>query len=305
MTGDMKRVVRKVLPDGSTGTVYPFHVSIEGLEKAVLYKDEEDYGVMVKYIAICAKRKNVIVVIYAVVSNHSHVAILSRTQKEADAYSEDIKKMYSQWYSRKYGLAAILRRNDSQALLIGSDWHLRNSLAYIPRNAHDNGASVTEYRWSGFRAMFSKNHESGFPVKNLTRRDKEKIMHTADSLKDVPWMIDGNGDLIPGSFCDSEYLKQVFNHDQAFFLKTIGSLNPASVKEELVDGPRRMMTDNELFNYVNDTSRHWFMEEVTNLPLDKKYRLLSFVYRNRKTSIPQLARVFGLEREKVKAALDR
>ena len=208
----MKRVVRKVLPDGSIGTVYPFHVSIEGLEKAVLFKDEEDYGIMVKYIAICAKRKNVIVVIYAVVSNHCHVAILSRTQKEADAYSEDIKKNYSQWYSRKYGAAAILRRNDSQALSIGSDWHLRNSLAYIPRNAHDNGASVTEYRWSGFRAMFSKNHESGFPVKNLTRRDKEKIMHTADSLKDVPWLIDGNGDLIPGSFCDSEYLEQVFNH---------------------------------------------------------------------------------------------
>ena len=30
------------------------------------------------------------------------------------------------------------------------------------------------------------------------------------------------------------------------------------------------MTDNELFNYVNDTSKHWFSEEVTCLPLDKK-----------------------------------
>ena len=56
------------------------------------------------------------------------------------------------------------------------------------------------------------------------------------------------------------------------------------------------------FGKIADTTGR---RRILLLGMDKKYRLLSFVFRNRKTSIPQLARVFGLDREKVKAALDR
>ena len=66
----MRRVVTHELPDGSIRQLYPFHISMEGLETAILCRDDMDYDAMVKILCIAARRKNVIVVIYAVVSNH-------------------------------------------------------------------------------------------------------------------------------------------------------------------------------------------------------------------------------------------
>ena len=50
----MDRSVVRKLPDGRTRNVEPYHVCLKGLETAVLCRDEEDYDVMVKVLAVCA-----------------------------------------------------------------------------------------------------------------------------------------------------------------------------------------------------------------------------------------------------------
>ena len=59
-------VVRE-MPDGSPRRVFPFHLSLEGLEKAIICRDEKDYDILVKYVFLCALKKNVRVVTYVVV----------------------------------------------------------------------------------------------------------------------------------------------------------------------------------------------------------------------------------------------
>lgn len=105
----MRRIVSRVLPDGTVGNVQPFHICLEGLEQAVLCRDDKDYDAFVKIICVAARRKNVIVVIYVVVSNHSHVTILALSQADADAYGEEVKKMASMWVSGRYGERKIGR----------------------------------------------------------------------------------------------------------------------------------------------------------------------------------------------------
>lgn len=301
----MRRIVARVLPSGEQKNVQPFHVSMEGLEQAVLCRDDEDYDVMVKYIAICARRRNVIVIIYAVVSNHSHVSVLAVKQQDADSFARELKRVYSQWFSAKYKERNILLGVDVKAITLDNDWHVRNALAYIPRNAMDNGQAVQDYPWSGFRAMFSqeKTYPGSLRVAALTKRGKDALMHTRDNLSDVPWLLDREHHLVPASFCDAEYLEQAFNHDQAFFLKTVGGVNVAEMKEKLVEGPRRMLPDSEMFQVVADLSRQWFSADIAELPREKKFRLLSYVQRTRKTTVNQLARIFGLERETVRESL--
>jgi len=46
----MLRVIQRVLPDGKTYPVQPFHVCLKGLEQAILCRDDEDYDTMVKVI---------------------------------------------------------------------------------------------------------------------------------------------------------------------------------------------------------------------------------------------------------------
>lgn len=297
----MLRVIHRVLPDGKTHSVQPFHVCLKGLEQAILCRDDEDYDAMVKVICVCAHRKNVIVIIYGVVSNHAHIAILAKNQADADAYGVEIKKIYSMLFQRKYKINNILHRIETKAICLDTDQYVRNALAYIPRNAMDNGALVHEYPWSGFSAMFSgkEKRKEGRPVAHLTVREKLEVMHTVDNLKDVRWLLDENNHLIPCSFCDFEYLEQAFNHDPAFFLRLIGGLNAAEIRYQLEEKPYQMQTDSEYFKTVNEISFRWYKTDLSSLSEGQKIRLVPYLYRTTKTTTKQLARILGIAREKI------
>lgn len=304
----MRRIVSRVLPDGTVGNVQPFHVCLEGLEKAVLCRDDKDYDAFVKIICLAARRKNVIVVIYAVVSNHSHATVLARCQDDADSYGEEVKKMASMWVSGRYGERKVLRRTDMRAPCLDSDWYVRNTLAYVPRNALDNGCNVNEYRWSGYRAMFRGQNASGSPrgvrkVAEMTRREHRALFHTGDNLSGVRWLVDAEGCLVPESFCDTDYLEQAFNHDQAYYIRTIGTVNVSEMRQRLVDGPRTMQTDGEVLKDAAAEAKRWFGMELSALSFLQKTRLIPHFNRTRKTTVRQLARIFGLDRETIQAIL--
>ena len=281
---------------------------MEGLERAILCRDEEDYDAMVKILCVSARRKNVILVIYAVVSNHCHAVVLARYQQDADDYGEEVKRMAAMWFSRKYGESGVLKGTDVKAICLDSDWYVRSALAYVPRNALDNGCNVNEYPWSGYRAMFSQDVSKRVnvrPVSSLHRDEMRRIMHTADKLKDVPWLLDDSGRLIPSSICDSAYLEQAFGNDQSFFLRTIGSLNPAEMNQKLIDNPRKRLTDSEFYKHTAAVSLRWFKAELSRLSLEQKARLIPYISRTMKTSVPQLARTFGLDRGVIRKMLGR
>ena len=298
----MKRIVQRMLPDGSIKYFQPFHISVEGLEKCVLYRDDEDYDAMVKIICIAALRKSVIVIIYAVVSNHCHVAVLASSQKDADDYGKELKRIYAMWFRKKYRVEGIMKEADVKAICLDNDWYVRNALAYIPRNALDNGCNVNDYPWSGYSAMFSpmQHFEPEFrKVSDLTKRERLAILHTGDTLGNVAWRLDQHNSLIPRSFCDYKYLEQAFENSQAFFLKIIGGQNAAEMKTRLLDMPRKMQTDGEFLKSVEEICQRWFQTDSLSLSLERKSRLIPYINRTMKTSIPQLARVFGLSRQTV------
>ena len=301
----MQRFVSRKLPDGNIGTVHPFHISMEGHKTAILCKDDDDYDAMVKILCVTARRKNVKVIIYAVVSNHSHIAVLATKQADAYEYGWEIKRIYSMWYSKRYGRTGVMQGIDVKAIPLDTDSHVRNALAYIPRNAIDNGCNVNEYRWSGFNAMFSQTKPVGNAVRMLKKRETEQIMHTGDCLSDVNWLLDDNGFLIPGSWCDTEYLEQAFENDQAYFMRIIGDVNSAQMHQILIDNPRTRLPDTEFLKYANEKSQLWYRMDLSELPKDKKMRITSYLYRTMSTTVAQLVRVTGLAIIEVEASIKR
>jgi len=304
--GYVKDVARR-LPDGTVNAVRPFHISFEGLEKEIICRDDQDCDSMVKCLVVCSRRKNVIIIIYAVVSNHAHVAVLARNIYEAKAYAREVKRMYSQLFSRKYGSSKVLHHTDVDVQLLDNDWYLRNALAYIPRNAYDNGAkNLMDYKWTGFRAFFRSGSSvgKGRAVSDMTRRECREVLHTGDNLGDVPWRVNSEGELEPDSFCDIAYLEQAFNNDEAFFHKSVGGVNLAEMTQKLVVSPRQMKTDAEFRKEVDAISLRWFMTGLSDLPASKKARLIPYVYHTMKTTIPQLARTFGLSKDDITRLLN-
>ena len=88
---------------------------------------------------------------------------------------------------------------------------------------------------------------------------------------------------------------------RTFFLKTLGALNVAEMRYSLEEKPFNMVPDTELLKSVNDISMQWFGRSVDRLPAEKKYRLLPYIYRTRKTTVSQLARAFAMPKDLVEA----
>lgn len=67
------------------------------------------------------------------------------------------------------------------------------------------------------------------------------------------------------------------------------------MKNKLVDQPRKIMPDTEYYKTINEISNRWFKTDLSNISEDNKIKILPYVYRTTKTTVPQLARVFGMD----------
>lgn len=300
-----ERIVMRSLPDGTACRVYPFHISLEGMESVLLCRDEEDYDRLIKYFHVCSWVNNVLMVINIAMSNHGHASVLARDYDSARRAGEAVKKNYSQYFSWKYRERGTLIQADVNVQYLDSDWYVRNALAYIPRNALDAGSSIEEYPWSSYRAMFSSADRDSYSrrVASLCRREKESLLHTHANLSGVPWILDRKGRLDPASACDCQYLESAFNHDQAFFLKTIGSVNCAEMYQKLVSGPRQRQKDDTFHLILADTADRWFHKKIPELTPEMKSRLIPYVFRCYRTSPKQLARCLRMEVHEVEFIL--
>ena len=287
-----QRIVTRTLPDGTSAKVYPFHISLEGLEKNLLCREEEDYDVVEKLLFVSSWESNCLVVIYIVMSNHGHICVLASSWENAYRLSEALKKRCSMFIAGKYNEHQVLARTSACVQLLDTDWYVRNVLAYIPRNAKDTGWKIGNYPWSGYRGMFvgGRSAEGIRKVSALTRREKEAMFHTHANLEGVPWQLDRNDHLVPATCCDWEYLEAAFNHDEAFFLKTIGSVNVAEMEQKLIHNLRERQTDSAFVLTVSDLAGRWFQKTPAELTLEQKTRLAPYLYRSYRTTICQLAR---------------
>ena len=294
-----ERIVTRQLPDGRTGKVYPFHISLEGMESILLCRDDEDYDQLEKSFYISSWKNNCLVIISIAMSNHGHAGLLAPSMDAAILTGEHIKKRHSQYISWKYNEPGVLSGSKVDVRYLDSDWYVRNALAYIPRNAQDADCRIEDYRWSGYRGMFvdGKCPQACRNVIGLSRRERESLFRTHEDLSSVPWQLNAMGGVEPASACDWRYLESAFNHDQAFFLKTIGSVNMAEMEQKLLLNGRVKHTDSEMLANVVEMADKFYHKSVQELTPDMKARMLPYLYRGYRTTIPQLARCLQLPRE--------
>ena len=296
-----ERVVSRKLPDGTVQKVYPFHISLEGMESVLLCRDDEDYDHLEKSLYVSALVNNCLIIIEITMSNHGHAGVLATDLESAIRLGEYAKKRHSQYLSWKYHETAVLARAHVDVQYLDTDWYVRNALAYIPRNAQDAGCRIEDYRWSGYRGMFAggKSPQACRSVIGLSRREREAVFRTHLDLSGVPWLLNVDGGVEPASACDWSYLESAFSHDQAFFLKTIGSVNVAEMEQKLFLNGRRGHTDAEMMAIVVGMADRFYHKSIPELTPEMKARLLPYLYRGYRTTVPQLARCLQLPRDVV------
>lgn len=285
--------------------MYPFHISLEGMESVLLCRDNEDYDQLEKSFYVSALKYNCLVIIGIAMSNHGHIALLAPNMESAFHTGEFIKKRHSQYLSWKYNEPGIMAGSHLDVQYLDSDWYVRNALAYIPRNAQDADYRIEDYPWSGYRGMFvgGKCAKACRRVSDLSNRERNLLFRTHMDLSSVPWLLNDSGNVEPASACDWEYLESAFNHDQVFFLKTIGQLNVAEMQQKLQLNKRVKHSDTEMMAIVSQMADKFFHLAVADLSPEMKARLIPNLYRSYRTSIPQLARCLQMQRDVVKGLI--
>ncbi len=259
------------------------------METALLCKDDEDYDHLEKCFYVSAHMANCIVIIAIAMSNHGHCSLLAESIESAFNTASLITKRHSQYLSWKYKEKAVLARSDISVKYLDSDWYVRNALAYIPRNAIDAGSRVEDYRWSGYRGMFADGRcpEAVRRVADMSRREREAVFHTHEDLSGVPWLVNADGGVEPASACDYAYLESAFSNDQAFFLKTIGSVNVPEMQQMLVSSGRHSQTDTEMLAVIKQLADKWYHKTIPEMTPEVKARLLPYLYRSYRTTAPR------------------
>lgn len=297
-----QRIVSRVLPDGTSSLVCPFHVCSEGKENRVVCKDDEDLKVAFNFIPICARRSNVIVLMDCVLNSHMHSAILASNYRDAMNFGESYKKSYSKYFCAKYGgNPEVYIRTDTRPIPLEDDRHVRNTLCYIPRNSLDAGVSVDKYKWSSFGIMFSRglDRTSFTEVSKLKYREKRLLLRTSDDFSNCNWLIDNEGIIIPESYCDREYAESAFFNDERFFLKVLGLTEDKQMELDLVLDYNRNRSVQEIIKVSQERSLRKYGLGFDLLTFKQKIPLINYLYYSFKVSPAQIARCLGIEKGKV------
>ena len=284
-----------------------YHVCTEGLEKEVLFKDDEDFRVARNYLALSAWKNNVFVLAFCLMSNHLHIMIAAQNRAQAQKFIRHLKQLYSTYMHNRYQRVEALRGQSDSIALITDMKYFRNCVAYILRNALCAKIcnKVEEYPWSSYLAYFREKPDcSGIPVSTLSERSKRQMLKTRMALDGCQYRIDNQGCIIVPSFVRYDIVQLAFKRSAKLFLYHLGYCNDAQMEYEYVCKPRFLANDQDLICEAEKLARERYSgKSLSQLTISQKSSMLKCLFFNNKSTIPQISRVLGISRELVSSIL--
>lgn len=300
----MRELTLKELYDGDF-----YHICTEGLEHKILFKDEEDYRIAWNYLALSAWREEVDVVAFVLMSNHIHTLIACQDRKQAERYIRRFKQLFSMYLRNQYGSQKTMHCSDDSISLIDSIQYLRNCIAYIFRNPVSAKicTRVEDYKWSSYDSSFrmEESDAPSYKINELSFNQKRKLLRTGINLASCPFLI-CEGYISLGSFVRSDLLGKAFWNSGKSFLYHLGCCNDAKMEYELVHQPLMNATDTDMYDaVVKYVSNRFHNKSISDLTTSEKCSILKSIFFNNRTTIPQLSRILGLQRDLVRRILSQ
>ena len=126
-----------------------YHIVMRGINRAVIFKDEEDYSVFLRYVEKAKAEAKFQLYAYCLMSNHIHL-LLKEGEEELGIAFRRIGAGFVGWYNRKYERCGHLFQDRFRSEPVESEQYLFTVLRYIHQNPVKAGVakSVHEYPWS-------------------------------------------------------------------------------------------------------------------------------------------------------------
>lgn len=143
----MPRRARVLLPN------VPLHLIQRGNNRQACFFAEEDYLFYLEWLKDCAVKAGCVIHAYALMTNHVHLMLSSRTSGGAGAMMKVLGQRYVQYVNRTYRRSGTLWEGRFRSCLLQEENYLLACQRYIELNPVRAGMVVHpgEYRWSSYR----------------------------------------------------------------------------------------------------------------------------------------------------------
>ena len=266
------------------------------IENAVMFRDDEDFTAGMNYVAIVASRHSrVKVVAFILMSNHVHFVLIG-TREDVDAFTLDFKVRYSLYFSRKYGVKGLLKRNEIDVREIETTPEAKEqTIAYVLMNcvAANICFQANQYPWGTGNIYFNPSRPVGRVLGSMSGREKERLFHTNDNNLPSNWIVSDEGVILPQNYVDVEIVESCFRTPKrmGFFLQ-----NSSKAKKRLeIDENLPAFTDQAIIGILPQLYRSLFRKNsFQELRPEEQTELMRQIRFRFSANIHQIARVCGL-----------
>ncbi|HRN74894.1 transposase [Ottowia sp.] len=140
----MARLPRLTVPG------YPHHIIQRGNNRQPIFIDPQDCERLLAELHEQAKRHQVALHAYVLMSNHLHLLATPETAEGVPLMMQGLGRAYVRWFNRCHGRSGTLWEGRYRSTLIESERYLLACMVYIDLNPVRAGIAVApaDYRWS-------------------------------------------------------------------------------------------------------------------------------------------------------------
>ena len=140
----MARLPRLTLPD------YPHHVILRGNNRQAIFATPADYQKLLELLDECAKKFEVAIHAYVLMSNHFHLLATPATADGLPRLMQALGRSYVRYFNRQQQRTGTLWEGRYKSTLIQTDRYLLACMAYIDLNPVRAGLTrdAADYPWS-------------------------------------------------------------------------------------------------------------------------------------------------------------
>lgn len=133
-----------------------YHIMIRGVNKDVIFKDEEDRNLFLRLLHYYNKKLKCKIHAYCLMDNHVHILFEDKSIFVSD-FMRNVSSHYAREYNKKYKRVGHLYQERFKSEVVYSEEYLLRVVRYIHRNPEKAGICRTdEYKWSSYKEYIYK-----------------------------------------------------------------------------------------------------------------------------------------------------
>ena len=283
-----------------------FLISTDHLEKALWFRDDDDFRVAMNYVAIqAAIHPEVAVIAFILMSNHVHF-LLEGDKVDCIEFVNGFKQRYAMYYRCRYGVEEFLRHNRLDVELIPYEETngVENVVSYIVMNAVKARicGHPSQYRWGSGGVYFNATPIGGRRIGSYSDRALKTLLHSNQTNLPDEWIVGEDGYILPVN-----YVKRVFVENK---YKTPNRMNyfftVSSKAPKYPDSNIPSFRDQTILAALTDLLKTKYNKTAfESLSHEEQAECLGVLRYRFSADINQIARVCGLSYEDAARRIDR